>query len=272
MKKNRILVLAIASIFCSCKSKKLITFEEKYKAADSFYEKKKFDKAAEIYEDIYLEVPNKIDSINILKKLADCLYQEKNFKRCFNDYKKLYEVVNDDDKLIYGFRMCNCFYNIVEKNNKRDISKSESLLEMIDEILDNYSNTSDEQKMDILKNLQKIKNDISEKIIEKEFNVIRTYERLEMFDAAVVYSKNFIAKYPDSHFFDDVCYSLLKNEFLSATNFETKNKKVMNAGNKNILFEKWKNIILTFNSYKDHLQDYKDSEELYNQALRKINL
>ncbi|MDR2402328.1 MAG: hypothetical protein LBD32_02600 [Cytophagales bacterium] len=273
MKKFRILFFfSLAPLFYSCKSKKTLTFEQKYEQADKWYEKKKFAKAAEIYKDLYPEVPNKIENIIILGKLADCLYREKNFKNSFNDYKRLYETINDEERLMNGYRMANCLFNMLEKNNKRDISSADTLLEMIDEIFDEYEETKEEQEKKILEDLKIMRKSVFDKVIEKHLSIIYIYEKLEMFDSAVTYLKNFLSKYHDSKFFSEICRTLLKNQFLSATLFETKNKKKMTDEKENILFEKYKEIILTFENYKENLRGDKKSESFYEQALKKINL
>ena len=270
MKKLTFLSLAI--LCCSCKSKKTLTFEQKYEQANKLYERKKFSKAVEIYEDIYPEFPNKLDSVKVLKKLADCLYQEKRFKSSYDDYKILYETINDEDRLMNGFRMCNCFFNLLEQNNKRDISRVSMLLDMIDSVLEEYENLETEQEKKILEDLKVMRQNVSNKIIEKSLSIISTYEKLEMFDSAVTYSKNFLSRYVDSEFYSEICRTLIKNQFLSASSFETRNKKNMTDEKKNILFEKWKDIILTFDSYKEELRGDKKSENFYEQALKKINL
>ena len=228
---KKLIFLSLAILCCSCKSKKTLTFEQKYEQANKLYERKKFSKAVEMYEDIYPELPNKIDSVKVLKKLADCLYQEKRFKSSYDDYKTLYETINDEDRLMNGFRMCNCFFNLLEKNNKRDISRVSMLLDMIDSVLEEYENVETEQEKKILEDLKVMRQNVS--------NKIRT---------------------------------LIKNQFLSASSFETRNKKNMTDEKKNILFEKWKDIILTFDSYKEELRGDKKSENFYEQALKKINL
>jgi hypothetical protein len=45
----------------------------------------------------------------------------------------------------------------------------------------------------------------------------------------------------------------------------------MTEEQRNILFDKWKEIVLTFDNYKDHLQD-DESKHFYEQALKKLNL
>lgn len=271
MKRNLILYsLSITVLFCGCKTKKTLTFEQQYEEADKLYENKKYAKAAGIYSDLYPQVPNKIDNIKILKKLADCLYQEEKYNTCFNDYKMLYNTVIDEDRLFYGYRMCKCLLNSLG-NIKRDISQINTLLEIIDSVLEENENAEGDDDIKILDDLKKMREEVVEKIIKKKLIIIETYEKLEMFDATVVSAKNFILKFPDSDFTPEVYRTLLKNQFLSAKEFETRHKK-MNEEQANILFEKWKEIVLTFDTHKEHLQDDKDSKSYYEQSLKKLNL
>lgn len=272
MNKIRILNSLMVALLCyGCKTKKTLTFQQQYEEADRLYEKKKFAKAAEIYSDLYPQVPNKIDNIKILKKLADCLYREKKYKKCYNDYKTLYTTVFDGDRLLNGFRMCDCSFNLLEKNNKRDISQAETLLEAIDAVLEENENVDNEQDLKILDDLKKIKDEVLNKIIDKQVSIINTYEKLEMFDATVTCAKNFILKYPDSNFTPEICRTLLKSQYLNAKRFEDIHKK-MTEEQRNILFDKWKEIVLIFDNYKDHLQDDGESKNFYEQALKKLNL
>ena len=163
--------LMIALLCCSCKTKKTLTFKQQYEEADTLYEKKKYAKAAEIYAELYPLVLNKIEYVQILKKLSDCLYNEKKYKKCFNDYTELYNTVFDDSRLMNGFRMCDCLFHLLEENNKRDISQADSLLELIDSVLDENENTDSEQDLKILDDLKKMKEAVRDKVIDKQMTV-----------------------------------------------------------------------------------------------------
>ncbi len=272
MKKIRILNSLLIALLCySCKTKKTLTFQQQYEEANKLYEKKKYAKAAEIYTDLVPNVPYKIEHIQILKKLANCLYNEKKYKKCFNDYKVLYDTVFDEDRLMNGFRMCDCLFNLLEENNKRDISQADSLVEIIDSVLDENENADSEQDLKILDDLKKMKEAVCNKIFDKQMRIINTYEKLEMFDATVTCAKIFISKFPDSKSIPEVCRTLLKNQYWAAKKYEDRYKKMTEEQEKS-LFAKWKDIVLTFDNYKEHFQDDKDSNFFYEQALKKLNL
>ena len=264
-------LLALAQTFISCKKKNIMTFEQRYDEANNLYARKKYSQATVIYNDLYPQVPWKITGVDILKKMSDCKFQEKDYRHCIRDYQKLYETINDETRLFNAYRMCVCIFNMIEKNNKRDIGLADTLLEKIDLIQEEYDEVDDEEEKKILEKIQELKRQTLDKVEEKHFNIINTYEKLEMFDSAVVYAKNFLFKYPDSKLADNVAKVLLKNQFLSATKYEDRLKKKIDES-KNKLFDKWREIILTFDNYKEIFEKDNASMSIYEKALKKMNL
>ncbi|GHT15246.1 hypothetical protein AGMMS4956_14780 [Bacteroidia bacterium] len=202
--------------FCSCnKTEKLLKnpdFAFKYKEANRFYEKQKFDKAALLYENVhpFYRNSNKDDTITV--QLARCYYQQRNYEMAEYHFGYIQQrfprspFVEEAD-----YRIAQCSYHRVQRA-QLDQSNTMQAIQRLEYYLSRYPNS--EYSFECEEQREKLETQIA----YKAYLNAKLYYQMEQYKAAVVSLKNGLKQYPNSPYREELLFLIFKSSYLHAKN------------------------------------------------------
>ena len=197
-------------IFCvfseiSAKKKRLYNCTKKVEKAKIQFEKGRFYKVKTMLNEVKLNCSGHTTMDTILFMLSKANLET---KQPMEARIELEVLIQDFPQSSYAeeahFLLGFCSYKESESYERDQIKTKEAISDFNDFILDYPNSQYKDSAAFYLK-------ECKEKLVKKEVMSARFYERIDQFDAAVVYYKIIINKYPESDFIPDCLLSLYRN-------------------------------------------------------------
>jgi outer membrane protein assembly factor BamD len=227
-RKNRwvITLLFIATFSCSKfeKVRKLTSNDEKYKAAVSYYNDRKFDKASILFEEVlpFLKGSNELEMATYYQ--AYCDFNTQNYQTASQRFKSFAETFarsEHTEEAIY--RSAYALYKDAPDFNL-DQTSSSTASEALQAFINNYPQSKYAEEA--AKILQELRLKLETKAYEKAKLYYKTSpSNMANFKAAVIAIGNFEKDFPDSNYMEEMKYLKVLSQYNYALNsFESKKK------------------------------------------------
>lgn len=219
MRKSRIYILiGIVSLmaFASCNSyNKLLKStdnEQKYQAALSYYEKKDYNRALQLFDVLQAAYRGKPEGENIAFLTAECYYKMRDYNIASHYYKR-YVVnypfaKNAEDAL---FRSACCFY-LESPSVSLDQTDSYTAISEFQSFVDIYPQSV------LVDSANQLIDTLRYKISEKDYNTCMLYFKMEEYQAAITSFENFIKEYPATRHREEIMRNMVLTYYNYAEN------------------------------------------------------
>lgn len=252
--KNYILFLSSAILFISCSSTsfnkvmKSNDFDYKLKMADKYYGEKKYNKAQQLYVELFPVFKGTENFEDLYYKYAYCSYYLKDYmnaENLFSGYLGVFPNSNRAEEVAY--MQSYCFF---KQSPKVELDQTNTLkaIGMMQTFMNNYPNSPR------VADAQNIINESRRKLEEKQFKSARLYYDLQQYQAAGIYFQDLANQYPDSEKGDEYMYMVLKS------NFEFASKSISDKQE-----ERFEKVITEFYEFADRYPEssyMKDAQNL----------
>tara|TARA_Y100000590_G_C15691637_1_gene1003595 strand:+ start:63 stop:839 length:777 start_codon:yes stop_codon:yes gene_type:complete len=226
MKLSNYIYIIISFLILNCAGKSFtsISSESSFKEAMILFNKEKYSKARDAFEEIIYSDPGSYSAIESLYYLAESLFNLESYQEAssvYNEYMSLsqnYELVNRANFLISKCRF------LSSADYTKDQQETKYTIEVIQNYLDENPNSIYKQESeDMIYELRL-------KLAKKELEAGKLYLRTEKYDPALVYFNLILSEYYDTIYFDDALFYivityLLKDEVENAKLFLENNKE-----------------------------------------------
>ncbi len=211
MKKAFILLTSLF-LFAACNSKftkvlKSTDYEYKLKMADQFYGEKKFNKAQQLYVELFPVFKGSEKFEDLYYKYAYCSYYLKNYvdaENLFNGYLGVFPNSPRAEEMAYMHALT--FY---KQSPRVELDQTNTLksIGMMQTFINNYPNSSR------VKDAQAIIDASRKKLEDKEYKAAKLYYDLGQYQAAGIYFTNLLNNYPDSKIGDEYMLMVVKSYY-----------------------------------------------------------
>ncbi len=154
--------------------------EEKMADADAFFAKKKYAKAAILYQDIIFERTTLLTSVAQMK-LADCYFADDKFYDARLEYEQMIKLFPDNENIADAYYKIGVCYFEESLPAHYTQEETNSAINAFTVFLDKFPN--DPRKDDAIKYIQ----DCQFKLLEKKYENGRIYFKMEDYSGALLY-------------------------------------------------------------------------------------
>lgn len=202
--------------FASCNSyNKLLKStdnEQKYQAALSYYEKKDYNRALQLFDVLQAAYRGKPEGENIAFLTAECYYKMRDYNIASHYYKR-YVVnypfaKNAEDAL---FRSACCFY-LESPSVSLDQTDSYTAISEFQSFVDIYPQSV------LVDSANQLIDTLRYKISEKDYNTCMLYFKMEEYQAAITSFENFIKEYPATRHREEIMRNMVLTYYNYAEN------------------------------------------------------
>ncbi|MGN6617772.1 MAG: outer membrane protein assembly factor BamD [Ilyomonas sp.] len=210
--KIAIRILLASIIFCSCSSKfakvlKSKDNEYKYKVAEQYYAEKKYDKAQQLFDQLFPYVKGTARFEDLYYKYAYCAYYQKDYINAENLFKTYTESFPN------GPRAEECEYmrafSFYKQSPKVELDQTATAKTIA--LMQAFINTHPTSERS--KNAEQIIDQCREKMQKKEFNSAKLYYDLGYYKAAAVAYSTLMDDYPDAEHADSYKLEVIKSYY-----------------------------------------------------------
>ena len=214
--KKFITFLILISFFCSCNEyQKAVKSEDvtvKLKAATAQYDKRKYDKAIRLFEQVAPSYKGKPNAERLFYMLSKSYYNTKQyylsgyqFESFVSSYPKSEKVEEAAFLGAKSFSMLSPVYSLDQSDTDKAIDKMQSFIDIY----------PDSNKMD---EANKIIKELKGKVELKVFENAKQYNTISDFKSAQVAMTNFIDDFPGTKFKEDALFYKLDSAYKLAIN------------------------------------------------------
>jgi outer membrane protein assembly factor BamD len=257
-----VLSLLLILTFFSCseynKVLKSDDYQRKFEMAESFYTKKKFDRAIAIYEQIYQRFPKNGEGELSYYRMGKAYYSLEDYYMAgyyLGSFSQRFPYSSNAEESLFLSAMCS-----VKNSPKSSLDAADTELAINDLQLftDRYPNSI------LIDSCNQIIDRLRFKLETKEFSAVKLYSTTENYRAAVVSAGAFLEKHPISPFREETYVILLDNSFFLAKN-SIDRKKLERISQTN---ERYSTFVIEFPESVDKKRignNVKELEKLRNQ-------
>ena len=218
MLKNRFFLSVIICLLgcASCsKYNKLLKGtdnEAKYQAALSYYEKKNYDRALQLFDVMQAYYRTKPEGETIAYLTAECYYYKKEYIIASSYYKRFvtrYPISEHAEEALYKSALC--YYNISPKITL-DQTDSYTAIEEFQNFIDVFPNSPKVEdanaRIDTLRT----------KLEEKQYDVCRLYFKMDEYQAAITSYETYLRDYPTTKYREEILNNMVITYYRYAEN------------------------------------------------------
>lgn len=202
------------------KIQKSSSVDEKYQAAVKYYEKKDYDKAALLFEEIIPLINGTKEAELAQFYIAYCHYYQGDYILSSHYFKKFYETFSRSqfaEEAMYMYA-----YSLYEDSPAYNLDQTNTYTAI--ESMQNFINAYPESKFKDKCN--EIIAQLRTKLERKAYENAELYSKTENYKAAVIAFNNFQRNYPDSDYNERAAYLKLVNAYnLAKSSTEDKKKQ-----------------------------------------------
>jgi outer membrane protein assembly factor BamD len=226
--KNYIIALSLAAILSSCSQyQKTLKSEDKakkYELASELFEKKKYNKAIRLYEQITGSYRGKPSGEALFYRLSKSYYETKQYYLAVEQFKTFINGYPKSEKREEAMFLRGKSYAILSPAYSLDQSDTYLAIETLQTFIDTYP---DSEYITQANELMAVMTDKLERKafeIAKQYNTIGEYTR--NYNAPVVAIDNFLIEYPGSKYREDALFYKFDSFYKLAINsIEAKRKE-----------------------------------------------
>lgn len=218
MLKNRFFLSVIICLLgcASCsKYNKLLKGtdnEAKCQAALSYYEKKNYDRALQLFDVMQAYYRTKPEGETIAYLTAECYYYKKEYIIASSYYKRFvtrYPISQHAEEALYKSALC--YYNISPKITL-DQTDSYTAIEEFQNFIDVFPNSPKVEdanaRIDTLRT----------KLEEKQYDVCRLYFKMDEYQAAITSYETYLRDYPTTKYREEILNNMVITYYRYAEN------------------------------------------------------
>jgi len=263
MFKNSLYILIITGILlvtgCS-RFNKLVkegTPDDKYKAAQQYYDKGDYYHALQLYEELIVVFRGNTKIKNLYYHYAYAHYYEKDYVLASYHFKYFAKTFPRDTNAQESLYMsAYCKYLLSAHYNLDQASTIKAIQEM-QAFINAYPNS------DKVAEANKIMDELRAKLIKKDFEISKLYYQTEYYRAAVSSLNQHIKDYPSSPYKEECMYLIIK------ANYDYASKSILKKQR-----ERYNNTIIAYNDYISKFPagiHSKDALKIFRNTQQKIN-
>jgi len=208
------------------------TPEEKYEAAQKYYDKGDYYHALQLYDELIVIYRGNIKIKNLYYHYAFSHFYEKDYVLAsyhFKYYAKTFPRDSLAQEALYMSAYCKYLlsppYNLDQESTTKAINEMQAFINV-------YPNSPKVEEAN------KIIDELREKLIRKDFEIARLYYKTEYYRAAVTALNQHIKDYPSSPYKEECMYLIIK------ANFDYASKSIYAKQR-----ERYTNTIIAYNDY-----------------------
>lgn len=232
-------------------------FDYKLQMADKYYGEKKYNKAQQLYVELFSVFKGTDKFEDLYYKYAYCSYYLKDYlnaENLFKDFLGVFPNSTKSEEIAYMQA-----YSYYRQSPKVELDQANTLKarDMMLTFMNNYPNSGR------LKDAQEIVNLCRKKQEKKDFISAKLYYNIGQYQAAGIYYNNLVNDYPDSQSGDEYLYMALKS------NFEFASESIADKQQ-----ERFEKVVAEYFDFIDRFPDskyLKKAENLKNQSEKNIN-
>ncbi|TKK67797.1 outer membrane protein assembly factor BamD [Ilyomonas limi] len=204
--------LAVILLFCSCSNQfgkvlKSKDNEYKYKMAEQYYAQKKWDKAAQLFEQLFPYVKGTARFEDLYYKYAYCAYYQRDYLNAENLFKNYLESFPNSQRAEeVEFMRAFCFFKQSPKVDLDQTSTSKAIA-----LLQAFINTHPGSERN--KEAENLINQLRSKLETKELKAAQLYYNLGYYKAAAVAFSTLMDDYPASDQSDSYKLEVIKSDY-----------------------------------------------------------
>ncbi len=208
--KKLFLFSAVLLYSCSSSFQKVLKsndYDYKLQMADKYYSEKKYNKAQQLYIELFPVFKGTDKFEDLYYKYAYCSYYLRDYlnaENLFNGYLGVFPNSARAQEVAYMHA-----YTFYKQSPKASLDQTNTIksIGMMQTFINNYPNS------ERVKEAQDIINLSRKKLEEKEYKSAVLYYDLRQYQAAALYFHNLVRDYPDSESTDEYLYMALKSNF-----------------------------------------------------------
>lgn len=188
-------------------SKRYKTKEAKYEAAKTYYNKGAYLTAAQLFEEVYPLYISSPEGENILFLFADSYMKNHDYLMGafhFKDYLRRYPQSQRAEEA--NFLASKCYFLNSPVYNL-DQTDSYLAIESLEIFLNSYPNSKYQEEGNMM--IDTLRN----KLAKKDFNIARMHYNIGNYQAAQIAFNNLFKDFPNSAFYEEALYYLVKNSY-----------------------------------------------------------
>ncbi len=262
-----VLTLILLSTGCSKFSKiqKKGSFEEKFVAAQEYFEKKDYYRSGTLYEELLPLSPGRKEAETIRINYAYSQFHQKFYEMSSYYFRKYTETYPRSTKVIEAHYMHGVsLYKMSPKWNL-DQSHTQQAIDVMQEFLNAYPRSEYKEKCNLMINEMQVK------LETKAYNHALTYHKIGYYRSAVVASESFRKNFPDSQYNEIIAFKKVVSQYklakMSVISVK-KDGKLIHL--KHDRFKVAQKFYLAFIDKYPESTNKKEAEDLYEDVLKEL--
>ncbi|NTW31497.1 MAG: outer membrane protein assembly factor BamD [Bacteroidetes bacterium] len=251
------IIIAFSSCSKFQKVLKSTDLNEKYKAAEAYYNKADYFHALQLFEELVTYYRGTTNAEKIFYYYAYCYYATSDFTTAsyyFKSFASTYPNSKYAREAQYMSAYCSYLdspeYSLDQTNTLSAVKELQLFVNMY-------------PKSDSVKICNKLIDDLRTKLEIKEFEISKLYYKLEDYKASIVSFGNTLKDYPDTKYKEEILYLIMKANYIYASN-SISSKKLERY---QAALDAYNVLISTFAQSKY----IKDAESVNKNSLKEIN-
>ncbi len=221
--KNFLVVVLISFLLGACSNYNQILkgddYQGKFKLANEMYEDKNYDRCIILYEQVYQHSPKTDEGEVAYYRLAKSYYQMEDFYMAgyyFSAYIQRFPYSVKNEEALFLTALCS-----VQNSPEYSLDQTETLtaINNVQQFVDRYPNSN------LVDSCNHVIDRLRLKLEVKEFEKVKAYSRTQYFRAAVTAADLFCDNFPLSNFKEETIYLAVKNSVSFALNSIDSKKK-----------------------------------------------
>ena len=212
----KIIVIALFLTLVSCnKHNKLLKStdnELKYQAALSYYEKKDYNRALQLFDVLQAAYRGKPQGEEVAFLTAECYYNMKDYNIASHYYKRFVVNYPFSKKAEPSLFRSACCYYLDSPNISLDQTETYTAISELQSFVDLYPQS------ELVDSANVIIDTLRYKLQEKDFNTCMLYYKMEEYQAAITTFEAFIKDYPATHHKEEIIYYMVLTYYDYARN------------------------------------------------------
>lgn len=183
------------------------SFEEKFTAAEEYFNKKDYYRSSTLYEDLLPLSPGKKEAETIRLHYAYTQFYQKFYEISSYYFQKYTETYPRSKKVIEAHYMHGVsLYKLSPKWNL-DQSNTQNAIDVIQEFLNTYPQSQYKDECNHMISEMQVK------LETKAYNHALTYHKIGYYRSAVVASENFRKNFPDSQYNEEMAFKKVTAQY-----------------------------------------------------------
>ncbi len=233
------------------------TPEEKYEAAQKYFDKGDYYHALQLYDELIVIYRGNTKIKHLYYNYAWAHYYEKDYVLASYHFKYFAKTFPRDtaaQEALYMSAYCKYKlsppYNLDQESTKKAIQEMQNFINI-------YPNSPK------VETANKIIDELRAKLIKKDYEIARLYYKTEYYRAAVTALNQHMKDYPSSPYKEECMYLIIK------ANYDYATKSILRKQ-----AERYRNAIIAYNDYIEkfpHGEHVKDARRIYKLTQQKLN-